>query len=283
MGTVRIQSGSTEPIEVLVVDADGNALLGLTNIKARIRRLSDGLHFDWSDQTFKATPAFPLQQLVEAHPGYNPGEYHLDTVPHTRGWHTSLITNKAPNDTYFVTVIQDGGGDADNVPMFGEIKEGSFVDFLDAATSDAATPAEVQQLLRDYGLDHLVSVNPGIVPPAAGTYIRQILDKLNGIATHSLEMSFSYDPTSDTLVGNVWLESANLVVVASGALQVDLYDDDRTLQFTMSAAAPDAGGVFKVSRTPTGLVKNRSYYAEATVTLPGGGTVKGIKGMFTIG
>jgi hypothetical protein len=270
---------------VLVVDGDGEPITGLTNVKVRVRRLSDNWHFDWSDQSFKANPTTLLHQLVEINSLNSPGEYHLDTAPHSKGFNTSAITNKVANDTYVATVVQDGGTeDADNLPAIGEIKEGQFADFIDQAISDNASPAEVLQALRDFGLDHLVAVNPGVVPPAAGTYIRQILDKLNGMATHMLEMSFSYDPDGDTFTGNVWLESGNLVVVNSGSIQVDVYDQDRSLQFSMTAASPDAGGVFKVTRTPTGLVKNRSYYAEAEVTLPaGGGTVKGIKGMFTVG
>lgn len=269
---------------MLVVDGDGDPITGLADVKVKVRRLSDNWHFDWSDQTFRANPALLLHHLVEIDSLRSPGEYHLDTAPHNKGFNTSAITNKVANDTYVATVIQDGGTDAENLPAIGEIKEGQFVDNIDQLISDNASPAEVLQALRDFGLDHLVSVNPGVVPPAAGTYIRQILDRLSGLTTHALEMSFSYDPTSDTFTGNVWLESANLVVVNSGAIQVDVYDEDRALQFSMSAAAPDAGGVFKVSRTPTGLVKNRSYYAEAEVTLPaGGGTVRGIKGMFTVG
>jgi hypothetical protein len=235
--TVRIQSGSTEPIEVLVVDAAGTVLPGLANIKIRIRRLSDGFHFDWSDQTFKASPTTLLQTLVAADASKSPGEYHLDTAPHTKGWHTALITNKAADDTYFVTVVQDGGSDADNVPMFGEIKEGGFIDRIEA------------------------------------------------MPTHSLEMSFSYDPATDILTGNVWLESANLTVSTPGSLSLTLYDEDGTAQLgPLAAASADAQGVFKVTANPTGLVKNRAYYAEATVTLPAAaGTVNGVKGMFTIG
>jgi hypothetical protein len=281
----RIQTGATEPIEVLVVDAFGDPLTGLTNIKVKIRRLSDGYFFDWSDNNFKSNPTTLLQALTEIHAANFPGEYRLDTVDHVKGFDTSEIVNKAADDTYRVTVLQDPKVAAVPHLWIGEIKEGDWVDFFDQAISDNATPAEVKAELVAMGLDHLVSVNPGIVPPAAGTYIRQILDKLTAAQTHFLEMSFSYDPIADSFTGNAWLESGNMVVVASGAIVLDIYDQDRTLMFSMSDAAPDAGGVFKVTKAaPTGLVKNRSYYAEATVTLPAAaGTVKGIKGMFTVG
>lgn len=286
MPEVRIQTGATEPIEVLIVNALREPIVDLTNVKVKVRRISDGLLFDWTDNSFKASPGQLLQALVQINKVSFPGEYRLDSSPHVKGFNTSAITNPNVDDTYRVTVVQDGSPqNAANVPQIGEIKEGDFIDWIDQAISDNATPAEVKAELVALGLDHLVSVNPGIVPPAAGTYIRQILDRLNSQATHSLEMSFSYDPSTDTLTGNVWLESGNLTVAAPGALALTLYDEDGTAQLgPLAAAAADAQGVFKVTANPTGLVKNRSYYAEAVVTLPAGaGTVSGVKGMFTIG
>lgn len=282
MEAIRIQTGATEPIEVLAVDVTDEPLIGLSNLKLRIRRLSDGYYFDWSDDTFKGTAAQPTITLVPIDATGSPGEYRLDSAPHSKGFNTSAIVNPIANDTYSVRVEQDGGGSAVGFPMLGEIKVGDWLDFIDQAISDNATPAEVQTELRAIRLHHLVSVNPGAVQPGTGTYIKQLLDGQTGARTHFLEMSFSYDPATDIFVGNVWVESGNLVVVNSGAVVVDLYDEDRTLIFSMSDSTPDAGGVFKVSRTPTGLVKNRSYYAEATVTLPDTSTVRGIKGMFTI-
>jgi hypothetical protein len=283
---VRIQTGATEPIEVLIVDAFRVPIVGLTNVKAKIRRLSDNLLFDWSDNAFKAVPTALLQTLVTINAASFPGEYRLDSSPHVKGFNTSAIVNPVTDDVYRVTVVQDGTPQsAANVPQIGEIKEGDFIDLIDQAISDNATPAEVKAELVALGLDHLISVNPGIVPPAAGTYIRQILDRLNAQATHSLEMSFSYDPAADKLTANVWLESANLTVGSPGSLSLTLYDEDGTAQLgPLAAAGADAQGVFKVEVTPTGLVKNRAYYAEATVTLPAAaGTVEGVKGMFTIG
>lgn len=285
MSTVRIQTGATEPIEVLIVDAFRQPLVGLTNVKVKIRRLSDNLFFDWSTNGFSASPAQLLQTLVEVDAVRFPGEYRLDSFPHVKGFNTGAIVNQVADDTYRVTVVQDGTPQsAANVPQIGEIKEGDFVDWLDQAISDNASPAEVKAELVALGLDHLVSVNPGIVPPGAGTYIRQILDRLNSQATHSLEMSFAYNPLTDTLTGNVWLESANLVVTSPGSLALTLFDEDGAAVLgPLAAAGADAQGVFKVQVTPTGLAKNRAYYAEATVTLPSSAVVTGAKGMFTIG
>ena len=258
---------------------------GLTNIKVKIRRLSDGRAFDWSTNQFETLPVQLLQALTEVDAAQFPGEYRLDSGSHVKGFNTAAITNKVADDTYRVTVIQDGAPQsAANVPQIGEIKEGDFVDFIDHEISGNASPTEVRAELVSLGLDHLVSVNPGIVPPAANTYIRQILDKLAAQPTHAVEMSFSYDPGTDTITGNVWLESANLVVVSPGALSLTIHDDSgAAVVGPLAAAGADAQGVFKVAASPAGLAANRSYYAEATVTLPSTDVVTGVKGMFTIG
>lgn len=149
----------------------------------------------------------------------------------------------------------------------------------DAIDADAIATTAVNEI-RDSILSDSTPFDGANIDVA----LSAILAKFDELPTHSLEMSFSYDPSTDTFSCNVWLEYANLVVINSGELQLDVYDQDRTLQFSLTASSPDAGGVFKVTQTPTGLVKNKGYYAEAEVTLPaGGGTVRGIKGMFTVG
>lgn len=289
MNCSRIQTDQTEPITALIVDTNNAPLTGLSDIKIRIRRRSDGLYFDWSDNTFKTPTAVSqmLETLDAVNDTYSPGEYHLDTTDHVDGFDTSKIANAADDDVYIVTAIQDGGTNAANVPQIGEIKEGDFVDNLDQPISDNATPAEVTQALRDFGLDHLVTVNPGVVPPASGTYIRQILDKLDAIETggsqYWVQQSYSFDPTLDTLTGQVWVESNNLVTSGVTSVSVTWYDEDGTGAFTMVDAAPDAQGVFKVSQSAPGLVKHRSYYAIATVSVTGFGSVSGAKGAFTLG
>lgn len=130
MNCARIQTGQKEPIAVLVVDASGDELVGKTDIKIKIRRLSDGFYFDWSDNEFKVggSVAQLLQALIEVSSMYSPGEYQLDTVDHVDGFDTSKIVNANDNDVYYVTAVQDGGSDAANAPFIGEILVGSYVD-----------------------------------------------------------------------------------------------------------------------------------------------------------
>jgi len=127
-----IQTGDKEPVVVLIVDGTGTPLTGKTNIKIRVRRLSDGFYFDWSDNTFKTGGSVVtlLQALVEVSATLSPGEYQLNKVGHVNGFNTLTIINPIANDTYVVTAIQDSGTDAGNVPQIGEVKVGGFADSI---------------------------------------------------------------------------------------------------------------------------------------------------------
>lgn len=122
--TIEIENGDKEPIVVFIVDSNGDPLTGKTNLKIKIRRISDHLYFDWNDDTFKdgtlvSTLTWPLTEISAI---YSPGEYHLSKPGHIDGFDTSTITNANSVDNYYVTAIQDGGVDAANIPMFGEIR-----------------------------------------------------------------------------------------------------------------------------------------------------------------
>jgi hypothetical protein len=126
--SVRIKTGEKEPIVVLIVDQYGDPLTGLSDIKIKVRRGSDGFYLDWSDNTFKAVPTQLLVALEEISATYSPGEYQLNTVTHVDGLDTSTFPHLVPEEQYFVTAVQDGATTAVNVPQIGEIKVGGFVD-----------------------------------------------------------------------------------------------------------------------------------------------------------
>jgi hypothetical protein len=287
----HIRLGDKEPIEAVAVDALNNRLSSLTNLKLQVRRTSDNLYLDWTDSTFKASPTQLWQTLSEVDDTDSEGEYNLD-VPgsHEGGFDTSLLVNPASEDTYRMLVVQDGSPqNADNMPQIGHLKVGGFIDYIDEAISSQASPSEVTTALRDFGLDHLVSVNPGVVPPTSNTYIRQILDNQttlldNQTNVYSIQQNWSYRQSDDTLQGQIWVESGNLVVVAPTTCSVTWYDHPTGASlFTIAEADPDARGVFALSRTAPGFLSNRPYYAEASVNITGYGTIKGIKGVFVLG
>jgi hypothetical protein len=130
MSTVRIQTGQKEPVLTIVLDSSGDLLINKTDIKLRIRRLSDGYYLDWSDNIFKtgASVVDMLVALEEISATYSPGEYRLNTTEHVKGFDPSSISNVVDNDVYFLISIQDGGTDASNMPQTGSIKVGDYVD-----------------------------------------------------------------------------------------------------------------------------------------------------------
>jgi hypothetical protein len=132
MNHSRIQTGDTEPIAIVAEDATGERVTGKTDIKVKVQRLSDDFFFDWDDNTFKDPNLVIklLEVLDEVSSTYSPGIYRLDTANHVNGFDTSQIVNPKPDDTYYVTAVQDGGTDIATLPSDGEIKVGQYVDDL---------------------------------------------------------------------------------------------------------------------------------------------------------
>lgn len=122
---VNISTGDTETLntEPVIDRYTGDLLTGLTNVKMKVRRISDDLMLDWSDYTFKVagSVAQKLQTMTEVDATNFPGEYMAD-------FDTGSITNATANDIYEVTVVEDGTEDAANLPQTGEIRVGHWVD-----------------------------------------------------------------------------------------------------------------------------------------------------------
>jgi len=128
---------------------------------------------------------------------------------------------------------------------------------------------------------------------AVGTKVDGVETKVNAVqvdvtsikatieARTTVKQSFSYNPTTNTLVANVWAERSNLVQTGPSALTFTLYDEDGAQVFQETAASPDAQGFFKVSKVTPGIVKNKAYYAVSQLTL--GSAISSGKAAFTIG
>ncbi len=285
--TVNVQTNAKEPIGALVTGQDRERLTGLTNIKLFIRRVSDNQYFDWDDNTFKLAGSITTFLLVlsEADAVSNPGFYQIDNTDHPDGqFDFSKITNKASNDIYHFMVIQDGNPqDALNVPQTGEIKEGAWLDYIDRAISDSATPAQVQAELENIRLHQLIQADPAGSPATSGTFIDQLIDTLNTKAGYVVLQTYSYNQTANRLEGIVWVESGNLIFNTGdlGTCTVNWYDKEGTLMWSESDDTPDAQGFYKIEKSPPDLVSDQLYYATASVAITGVGTVSGGKGNFT--
>jgi hypothetical protein len=125
--TTRNQTGATESIQAAILDENNLAITGLSDIVVSIRRISDDFFYDFSDDTFKTSGWTTKEQtLSEVDATDAPGEY-------AYSWDTSAITNETANDTYVIKVEQSPLDAARNVPQYGEIKAGQYVDYIDAS------------------------------------------------------------------------------------------------------------------------------------------------------
>ena len=125
---VNISTGETEVLntEPVVDRYTGDLLTGMTTVKAKMRRISDGLMLDWSDYTFKTpvTVVQKLQTFTEVDATNFPGEYQGT-------FNTSSISNPSTDDIYEITVVEDGTEDAANLPQVGEVRVGNWVDSIE--------------------------------------------------------------------------------------------------------------------------------------------------------
>jgi len=214
--------------------------------------------------------------------------YKLNVGGHVSGFNTSLISNHVDGDTYVFMAVQDGlPSNAANMPQFGSVTVGGFIDFVDQAISQNADPSEITNVLQSMRLDQLISSSAGNNAPAAGSFMQQILDGLNPNASFVVLQSFSYSTTQDLFEGLVWVEKAGLVfstLAEMGSCVVNLYDSDGNLVHTVSDPTPDTKGFYKVQISTPNLSKETLYYAVSQVSISSvaGGFVSGGKGMFTI-
>jgi len=145
--TSRVQTGGKEPIEVLVLDVHGYPLTGRSDILLKVRRQSDNGMFDWFDDTFKipSSVSQPEQTLSEIDSARFPGEYKLNAPNHVNGFDTLSISNPVDDDIYEFTIDQSVGGQAENLPLIGEVKVGSYIDDIPDFTQNERI--EIKQIL----------------------------------------------------------------------------------------------------------------------------------------
>ncbi len=131
---MKVQTGDTERITVVVLQKNGNPATGRTTIRLRILRLSDNQLFDFNDSTFKASGHTTLDAtMAEVDATNAAGVYDL-----VGGFDTSAITNANANDTYILIPNQTSGNDV--LPWPGQMNVGFWADDI-GKIDDFATTA----------------------------------------------------------------------------------------------------------------------------------------------
>lgn len=113
MDAIRIQSGTTERIDAVLLDSFGNPVTGLVGGQLDILTLmreSDGRYWDGDSWELTATDLSMIEQSAAESPGLY---YH--------------ITEKLAEDTYLFTLTSS---DVYNSPQIGTIKAGNLADTL---------------------------------------------------------------------------------------------------------------------------------------------------------
>jgi hypothetical protein len=94
----RIQTGKTEPIRALILNANWRPIVGLTDVRLSLERGSDGKFIDFNDKTFKASGWTSRTQVMT---GAVPSPQPTDTTGDTDGA-TGVITDMADTDDFKV-------------------------------------------------------------------------------------------------------------------------------------------------------------------------------------
>jgi hypothetical protein len=156
-GSIWVTTDSTEPIEIQIFGQDGIPLPGKIDIVIQLRRISDSLYLDWTDNTLKL-PAAVVQRhqiLSEVSATYSPGLYRLNSLDHPNGLHLDRIINRGTNDIYDVTILQAGGTDAVGLPLGFEMKVGFLADNI---ASISSMPTDIADAVWDaLQADHTVA------------------------------------------------------------------------------------------------------------------------------
>lgn len=181
-----VEKGTNEPINVMILNNVSQPLTDKEDIKVKIRRISDGFYLDWNDYNFKTGISVVklLNALSEVSSVYSPGEY--------QGFFdTDAIINYVDDDIYELTVIQDGGTDASNLPQTGELKVGHWLEQLISADT---------VVLQSYSFDPISGevtamawVEKGSLVTADSTNCRFQLYDNDGV-----EIFDEVDPSPDT-------------------------------------------------------------------------------------
>lgn len=223
---MRIQTGETERIEVVALDASRDPVTGKSDLLLQIRRVSDGQYYDFNDDTFKAAGWTTRQQaLTETDATNDPGNYHYD-------FDTSAITNPTADDTYQMRVDQSPGTDVKNLPATGELHVGQFVDDIDAAisTRSSHTAASVWAV----GTRTLTSF---------GTLVADVATAVWGAVTRTLTAG-----TRDSEIDDIQTKVTFAYNVAGGRWLIDetanqliLYEDDNTTEIARFNLLDESG------------------------------------------
>lgn len=260
MSVDYIAASTAALIEHLAVDSSGAALTGVTDLKARVRRTSDGLFYDWSDSTFKTGASVTTlnQTMSEVSATYDPGHY-------------SLSWPGAAAGEYVVTVTQTGTT-VKNVPATITFHVGALATASALATVQADTD-DIQARLPAALVGGRIDASVGAVANNAITAAAIAADAIDGDAIAASAVTelqsglatSSAQTTAQTSLSDIQGRLPAALVsgridASVGAMQTD----------TLTATALDASAVAEIQSglaTASAVAALPSASANATALL----------------
>lgn len=112
-----------------------------------------------------------------------------------------------------------------------------------------------------------------------------LVDTLFAIASadNHVASSFAFDQATNSVDGNVWLERDGQLLTAVTSASAEFYGSDGTLLFpVLTDLAPDAQGVFHVSKVNPNFSPGEQIYCRLAIVTPSG-TYTSLKGLQVVG
>lgn len=196
----------------------------------------------------------------------------IDLIHSVNGKYTGPWT-PATNDTYNVQffVYSNSARTIENKLYARSLEFWRAFDDMATATATEAADAVWDE---DMALHNIAN--------SAGDFLTRIPVTPAG-ARERVVQGYSFVQTSNTMIGNLWLEKDGQLELSVTSCTVDFYDSSGVLLFSETDLTPDAQGIFKISRFNPGFVADQLVYAVATVTLPGPSTVTTVKTITAVG
>lgn len=132
MESSRIQTGEKDRIQVYALDSSNAGVTGAT-VTLSIRRQTDGLY--WSGTGYTTYTGLTMTELDSSN---LPGIYYYDFTPQ------GPASNFLLNATTSTATVANG-------PWAGELKQGNWVDYIDAATTSRASTTDATNILKHIG------------------------------------------------------------------------------------------------------------------------------------
>ena len=253
MSQIHAERTQTNVVLPLAVSRDGG-LAGMTAVVAIRDGNSSTSYLDFSDNTFKSAAWVTRQApLTDLGGGF-----------YARLLNVAAITN-LPGSTHVLVAEYTVTGNIGGVDIGGVDEDHILlVDTLFDISSD---------VWNEPLAGHTIAGTTGAAlgDAAASSYRPNVM------------ASFAFDQATNAIDGNVWLVVEGQLLTSVTSASAEFYGSDGTLLFpALTDLAPDAQGVFHVSKVNPDFSPGEQIYCRLAIVTPSG-TYTSLKGLQVVG